>query len=376
MNERPTILVELGCFKPGFRASGPNQSWSRIAEALSDRFRFRIIGEADPGEVEGRWHELDGCERVALRRGAGITALSRLIRSTPAALLVCNGFFDTTMTLPTLLLKKSGRIRPPLLLAPRGEFSPGALVLKGGRKQAYLSFMRRSGLLRNVTVQATDESERDLIARQLPDNRVLVGPNVRTLAPLPIARSGPAGGPLRVAFLSRIDRKKNLHWAINLLREAKVPAQFNIFGPVSDKEYWLYCQSRMANLPPHLTIDYRGAIDPEDVLATLAGHDLFLLPTLGENFGHAIADAFLAGTPALISDATPWRGLIGATAGADLPLSQPSAWHDFLRRYSQLAPDERAAWRQGARRFAEDRLDAAAATERLACCFEQAINYG
>lgn len=376
MSDRPVILVELGCFKPGFRASGPNQSWSAIAEALSDQFRFRIIGEADPGEAEGRWHHLDGCERIALRRGAGITALARLIRSTPAALLVCNGFFNTTMTLPTLLLKKSGRICPPLLLAPRGEFSPGALALKGRRKRAYLSFMSRSGLLRNVTIQATDECERNLIVRQLPDSCILVGPNVRPLATLPIAPSNPAHGPLRVVFLSRIDRKKNLHWAINLLREANVPLQFSIFGPVSDEAYWSYCQSLMVDLPPHLTIDYRGAVEPEDVLGTLAGHDLFLLPTLGENFGHAIADAFLAGTPALISDATPWRGLIGATAGADLPLSQPSVWHDFLRRFSELAPDDRAMWRQGARLFAEDRLDAAADAERLACCFEQAIKLG
>ena len=36
----------------------------------------------------------------------------------------------------------------------------------------------------------------------------------------------------------------------------------------------------------------------------------FLLPTGGENFGHAIFEALSCGVPALISDRTPWRDLL------------------------------------------------------------------
>ncbi len=55
----------------------------------------------------------------------------------------------------------------------------------------------------------------------------------------------------------------------------------------------------------------------------LAGYHLLVLPTRGENFGHVILEALLAGCPVLVSDQTPWRGLASRRAGWDLPLAAP-----------------------------------------------------
>jgi hypothetical protein len=41
----------------------------------------------------------------------------------------------------------------------------------------------------------------------------------------------------------------------------------------------------------------------------LAEYDLFLFPTLGENYGHVISEALASGCPVVISDQTPWRNL-------------------------------------------------------------------
>jgi len=166
---RPTILVELGHFRPSLRANGPNRSFANIVSALSDRFRFRVISTAEPGDLIGQWHELDGCERIALAPGRPFSrGLLKLLRNTPHELIVCNGFFNRTLTLPTLLMRRARLINSPILLAPRGEFNAGALHLKLGPKRAYLRFMISSGLLADVILQGTDAREADRIAAVLP----------------------------------------------------------------------------------------------------------------------------------------------------------------------------------------------------------------
>ena len=63
-----------------------------------------------------------------------------------------------------------------------------------------------------------------------------------------------------------------------------------------------------------------GEVKHEKLHALLHEYDVMLLPTLGENFGHAIIEALDAGLPVVISDRTPWRNLEQAGVGADLPL--------------------------------------------------------
>lgn len=47
----------------------------------------------------------------------------------------------------------------PVILAPRGEFSPGALGLKAWKKRPYIELTRMIGLHRGITWQASSERE-------------------------------------------------------------------------------------------------------------------------------------------------------------------------------------------------------------------------
>ena len=96
-----------------------------------------------------------------------------------------------------------------------------------------------------------------------------------------------------------------------------------------------------------------GEIANDDAPRVMAGYDLMFMPTLGENFGHAIFEALGAGTPVLISDRTPWRNLEARRAGFDLSLDDPAAFAAAIDRTAAQTPDERARWRDGARAEAE-----------------------
>jgi len=62
------------------------------------------------------------------------------------------------------------------------------------------------------------------------------------------------------------------------------------------------------------------------VAETLARYHFLLFPTLSENFGHVIFEALGAGCAPVISDRTPWRGLMEKGLGWDIPLEQPTTW--------------------------------------------------
>ena len=375
-DQRPTVLILFHYFGGEAGATGPTQSILAMIRALSDRYSFRVIAEALPGDEPGRWTEFEGIPRLPLRTTrAGVKGLRQAINDTPHDVLLASSYFDPRFTILPLVLRKIGALRrSPMLVAPRGEFNPGALKFSRVRKRFYIAAARALRLLGGVSLQATTAGEVDAIRKQLSFYRgaIHLVPNIRTLPPLPPHRLREAGKPLTIAFLSRIDKMKNLHFAIDVLKSAGVPAIFNIYGPVfsTGEEYWRFCQSRIAALPEGLEIVYRGAVDPALVIPTLAEHDLFFLPTLGESFGHAIIDSLIAGTPVLLSDRTPWRGLAERGAGWDLPLSQPESFVAAIRHFASIGQSEELAMRAAARSYAETELKPEEAVEQAIACFE------
>ena len=155
---------------------------------------------------------------------------------------------------------------------------------------------------------------------------ILNVPDMRIFRPTAEPAANAPDAQIRLVFLSRIDRMKNLDFALAVLSKCETPVRFDIYGPVTHQDYWRECQRHMTALPPHIEVRYHGAIANSDVSRTLAAYDLFFLPTLGENFCHAIFDALEVGLPVLISDQTPWRDLEEMEAGWSLPLSDPSVF--------------------------------------------------
>ena len=110
-------------------------------------------------------------------------------------------------------------------------------------------------------------------------------------------------------------------------------------------------------LPEHIDVHYEGAITPSQIPAMFKEQDLFLFPTLGENFGHVIVESLLSGCPVLISDRTPWRNLQVDKVGWDLPLESPQQFVDVIEGYSRTPVSERIDFRQHASSFASERVN-------------------
>jgi glycosyltransferase involved in cell wall biosynthesis len=133
--------------------------------------------------------------------------------------------------------------------------------------------------------------------------------------------------------------------------------EFNIFGPIEDPQYWRECEQLSRTLPPNIQVSYKGAIPPERVVSTMREHHLFLFPTMNENFGHVIAEAFAGGCTVLVSDQTPWRNLEEKGVGWDLPLDRLDLFRDAVSECAQLDQAEFDARAARARLMVQDCAD-------------------
>lgn len=366
---RPKVLVLLSHYLPGYRMGGPLRSVLGLVDQLGDEFAFRILTsdrdlgdkEPYPGVARGAWRDF-GAATVyhAPPEQLSLPGMARIIGSTPHDLLYLNSFFSPRFTLQPLLARRTRQIpRRPLLLAPRGEFSSGALAIKGVRKQLYLSVGRACGMFDDVCWHASGPQEAEDIGRALGPcaSPIHVASDLLTrpaeLPPPPTPRLGNA--PLRVVFLSRITPMKNLDFALRVLGMVREPVAFSIYGPPEDQLYAMQCRKVADALPPHVSVRWHGSVPPAEVAGTLAKYDLFFLPTRGENFGHVIAESLAAGTPVLLADTTPWRGLESAGIGYDFPLAAPERFVAAIEAMASESSEISLTRRERAFRFAAER---------------------
>ena len=341
------------------------RSLLRMCDWLQDEFEFRVITRNRdlgvrtpyPGHRPGGWYSFGATEVAYLGSPAGApTPLLARLKEWPPDLLYFHSFLDPSLVVMPLLLRRFGLISRdlPVVVTPRGEFSPGALGIKPLRKALFIQLARGSGLYKDITWAATDAQEETYIRGYWGSAaRVGIVPNLpprADAAALPPRRPKPRG-TLRLVFLSRISPMKNLLGVLSALGGVSVPVSLDIYGPQEDPEYWAKCAQTIATLPAAVEVKYRGPAAPENVLEVLSSYDVFLLPSLGENFGHVILEALLAGCPLILSDQTPWRGLAENQVGFDVPLARPEALIAAVERFAGMENSEFQAWSDRARAF-------------------------
>lgn len=361
------VLALVEWYLPGEKAGGPVRTIQALAHRLQGRVRIAVVTrDRDLGEDTpypdvrtGVWLDVGEPERRRyLRpREERPAALLKILRRTPHDLLYLNTLYSGAFALYPLVFRRLGLLNHPrIVLAPRGQLNPGALEIRRRKKWAYLTVIRALGLLRGVEWHASSIDEASHIRRLAPDAAVHVAPNLRRPSTVAVKAPSPVGS-VRVIFLSRISEMKNLDGALRMLAGCNSPIEFNIYGQAEDQRYWRECRTLMAALPANVTSRYHGAVPHDEVADVLANHDILLLPTRGESFGHVIGEALEAGCLALVSDRTPWQALEAHGAGWSLPLADPTAFTAVLDEFAHLDETRRILYRSRAREFAALRDD-------------------
>ena len=332
MKDKKKILICIDWYVPGFKAGGPIRSVANIVNAFKNEFDFYILtsaydlGETEPyGDVElNQWHEFDGVFIKYLERTLlNSSAMSGNIKEVDPDIIYLNSLYSRVFTLIPLAVARKNKIKT--ILAPRGMMGAGALGVKKTKKVSFLKLAKFLGWYKNVVWHASTVGEGDEIKQYFGKKaNVVVAQNIPLSQQLDIDNilDRKNTGKVKFVFISRITIVKNLNLAIEALKKvtSKMEVGFDIYGNIENQEYYDTFKDDI-KVHNNVTISYKGVLNPNDIADTYADADFMILPTMHENYGHAIVEAWSNGCPVIISKNTPWKNLKVQDLGWDVDIS-------------------------------------------------------
>ncbi|WP_281613886.1 glycosyltransferase [Flammeovirga sp. SubArs3] len=341
---KPKVFLSYDFFSPAFKAGGPIQSCTNLVQLLEndvDFFIYTTCYDLDGKKLnikKNQWVEFEHKSRVfyADKNFQKYKIIYSLIKKSSADIIYIQGIFSLVYTIYPLMaaifLKKK------VIVAPRGMLQKGALALKSTKKKLYLAILRPFFKKKNISWHATDKVEKEDIEKYIgKGKKVDIISNIPRLSNK-LTSNKKENDRLKLITISLIARKKNHILIINSLKNLKLNITYDIFGPIKESEYYYELKRAISNLPANIKVNFNGSITPQEVDLKLQSYDLFILPTFGENFGHAIFEALGNGIPICISKNTPWQNL--GNAGYTLDL-ETSIWENTLLK---LAHETNKQW--------------------------------
>lgn len=336
MRSNKNILILTDWYSPAYKAGGPITSIKNLVHEIHSSVEIEIItsaydlNETSPLNIPlNTWHSTAEARILYLtHEHLNYKYISALLKEKNYDAVYFNSLFSVPFTLGPLWFYKFQHQKPKLVLAPRGMLGAGALSIKPLKKSFFLAISKAIGLYKSIHWHATAEEEKQEIAQHFKPFSIAVIPNIAKSSSLTwdtIASQKRSTAHVRFLFCSRISPKKNLLSVLQYFQHIKSPYTLSIVGPSDDIEYAKLCTDYVAEHKLN-HIHFLGEKRPDELESIYLNHDVFILPTRHENFGHVIIEAMLHGCPVILSDQTPWRNLQEKNIGWDLPLEHESAF--------------------------------------------------
>lgn len=361
------IVVFAAMFPPAYLGGGPIRTLDALVRSTPYGFETAVItADTDHDRIKpldvirNEWVDYPGNSRVYYTTSRSMRALWRAMRRVRAFkpdVVYVNSFFGFHYSIiPQLLARVRFFGRARVLLAPRGEFSASALSLKNKKKRIYLRIYLMLGLNRRVVWHASSNSEEDDIRSTVgKDAFVLVKEDDTDLKPIEFDPSEVRQpGPLRAATVARLVPIKRVDMLLTALSRVSQPLSLDIYGPAEDAAYSARCYALERSLPVHIKVAFHGEVEHADVPRILAEHDVMLMPTASENFGHVIAEALSASCPVVCADTTPWTQWLRAGGGEVVTPDLMHEWVKAIERFATLDSAQLIASRASAARTFRD----------------------
>ncbi len=353
------VFISTPWFYPAFRAGGPVQSILNLVNAEIRNVEFFVFTSAvdlnkEALDVEkGKWILFNEKTRVYYSEDKDRSnVLLAELEAVKADTLYMVGMYSWHFTVVPLYF---GKVKHKIL-SPRGMLSAGALRQKAFKKKLFFFLWKSFGLQHRARFHATDILEKEAIAdffgEPLP---VEVIPNFsRALEYLEISEK--KTGKLVMGTVALISAMKNHLVILEALKECKSQIEYHIYGPVKDEEYWSRCKDLIVTMPQNVRVFYHGEVAPERVPDALKEMHIFILPSVSENFGHAITEALLAGRPVITSFNTPFKSLRDSKAGLNTEALKDRL-HEAIEFFAALSMEEMKTWSKAASQYAYEKYN-------------------
>jgi glycosyltransferase involved in cell wall biosynthesis len=276
---------------------------------------FSVAGKvAAKGIVDRRgycdWRFAWDYARIPILHGLrNSQALSRaLCHASPAADVIHN---HGLWLMPNVRAAEAAARGPtPLVISPRGMLAPVALAISRLKKRAFWTLLQRPGVRRAAAIHATSEQEYVDIRGFGLTNPVAIIPNGIDVPALTAQSTAALPAERVVLSLGRIHPKKGLPRLLHSWSKVEACNSGWWLKIVGSPEAGHDDELRALAMALGLTrVSVEGPIYGDARTTIYRDADLFVLPTLNENFGLTVAEALAAGTPVISTKGAPWSGL-------------------------------------------------------------------
>jgi glycosyltransferase involved in cell wall biosynthesis len=350
LSAKNTILILSDWFLPGYLAGGPIQSIATLTKQLGNDIDFKIIttdrdfkSNKPYNNVKvNEWTQYEGRTVFYISpENMNPDFVLKLIQSTKHDSIYLNSLFSKLFAVSPLKWKQQGKIHSKIILAPRGMLGDGALAIKAFKKQLFLIYAKVFGLFKDIVWQSTSAQETAEIKKRIGSNsKILEVSNLPNTAN-EIKAIDKKAGELKLCFISRVSEKKNLNFAIDVLKLiTETEIVFDVYGPIEDETYWNTCEENAKGLSPNIRFQYKGILKPIEIGKTISQYHALFLPTKNENYGHIIVETLQHARPVFLSDQTPWRNLQKEHVGFDITLADKTKFVEAIKIVSALNQSE------------------------------------
>jgi glycosyltransferase involved in cell wall biosynthesis len=212
----------------------------------------------------------------------------------------------------------------PYLVSTHGMLNDWSMTQRGFKKRFFLWTIGRGYMGRAARLHYTATAERDQAQKWTPGPKAVVLPYLVDLSPfktLPgpeLARNAFAAiknDKPKILFLSRLHEKKGVDILIDaadVMKRAGRSFQLLIAGP-EDSEYATQLHQQVERLGLADSATFLGMVVGAEKISLYQAADVFVLPTLQENFGLVLIEALAAGTPVVTTRGTDiWQEIASA----------------------------------------------------------------
>ncbi|MGC1473634.1 MAG: glycosyltransferase family 4 protein [Psychroserpens sp.] len=354
------VLAFIDWYRPGFKAGGTITAFGNFVDHLEHNFTFKIVTRntdylstqpyaqtaSDVWGDKGRTK----CYYIS-KLQLSMKLIRNLVKDEKFHILYINGIFSFYFSILPLYYGKGKKI----IINPHGMLSKQAFSVKSTKKKFFIGFANAINLYKNSTFHVANADEAKSVRNKIKNFRsIKIANQFPRKIKSEVFQPKYLTSPLRLVNVARISTEKGTLKMIKSLHHSKNNIILDIFGPIYDKQYWSVCNAAIKELPPNITVNYRGVIDGNSVVDMLREYHYFILFSEGENFGHSILEALSTGCPVVISNNTPWRDLESKGIGWDIDIDIEKKIVYVFERIFNLKQDEYDLLSKKAFNFAKD----------------------
>ena len=358
------IMVFTDWFYPGSQAGGPIQSLIAMMKFSSDTF-YVIARNTDLNSTTPYSNVRSNVWQTSFQENIQVYYLNedslngnfifKIHHEIKPDRIYLNSMWSPKFTLLPLSACRKNGWSHQVVLAPRGMLKPAAFNQKGLKKKLFIFVAKINKLYANITWHATSEIEHDEIKNHFPKANIRIAPNISNAAIA--SNKKELSKPVRILTVGRLSPEKGYYEALEAMRNwnPNQIVQWDIVGLKENSDLasvFLIAEQDFTNIK----IQLHGHKNQDQLKSFYENSHIFFLPSRGENYGHAIAEALSYGIPVVISDTTPWKNLEEVFAGKTTSLN-PWKLSESLDFFVNLSNEDYQIWSEGALKYASQNVN-------------------